>query len=146
MAPGLFLAGLLAVKGYVATHVLTRLVPAFLLAGAMVTFVDRELVLQYLGRKAGRIRSYSLAAGSSFLIAACPRAVLPAAGGLDYAGAGIGAAFILLSVAPSANILSLVYTGNVLGAGMVDSRVVASLAMAFLGGIAMDLAVGMGAP
>ena len=96
MARDLFLAGLLAVKGYVATHVLTCLVPAFLLAGAMVTFVDRELVLQYLGRKAGRIRSYSLAAGGSFLIAACSRAVIPVAGGLDYAGAGIGAAFILL--------------------------------------------------
>lgn len=146
MARDLFLAGLLAVKGYVATHVLTRLVPAFLLAGAMVTFVDRELVLQYLGRKAGRIRSYSLAAGSSFLIAACFCTVIPVAGGLHYAGAGISAAFILLWVAPSANILSLVYTGNVLGAGMVASRVVASLAMAFLVGIAMDLAFGMGAP
>ena len=146
MARDLFLAGLLAVKGYVATHVLTCLVPAFLLAGAMVTFVDRELVLQYLGRKAGRIRSYSLAAGGSFLIAACSCTVIPVAGGLYYAGAGISAAFILLWVAPSANILSLVYTGNVLGAGMAVSRVVASLAMAFLVGIAMDLAFGMGAP
>jgi len=146
MARDLFLAGLLAVKGYVATHVLTCLVPAFLLAGAMVTFVDRELVLQYLGRKAGRIRSYSLAAGGSFLIAACSCTVIPVAGGLHYAGAGISAAFILLWVAPSANILSLVYTGNVLGAGMAVSRVVASLAMAFLVGIAMDLAFGMGAP
>src|SRR3990172_12435974 len=146
MARDLFLAGLLAVKGYVATHVLTCLVPAFLLAGAMVTFVDRELVLQYLGRKAGRIRSYSLAAGGSFLIAACSCTVIPVAGGLFYSGAGISAAFILLWVAPSANILSLVYTGNVLGAGMAVSRVVASLAMAFLVGIAMDLAFGMGAP
>jgi uncharacterized membrane protein YraQ (UPF0718 family) len=146
MARDLFLAGLLAVKGYVATHVLTCLVPAFLLAGAMVTFVDRELVLHYLGRKAGRIRSYSLAAGGSFLIAACSCTVIPVAGGLFYAGAGISAAFILLWVAPSANILSLVYTGQVLGAGIVASRVVASLAMAFLVGIAMDLAFGNNAP
>lgn len=146
MARDLFLAGLLAVKGYVATHVLTCLVPAFLLAGAMVTFVDRQLVLHYLGRKAGRIRSYSLAAGGSFLIAACSCTVIPVAGGLYYAGAGISAAFILLWVAPSANVLSLVYTGNVLGPGMVASRVVASLAMAFLVGIAMDLAFGKGAP
>ena len=146
MARDLFLAGLLAVKGYVATHVLTCLVPAFLLAGAMVTFVDRELVLHYLGRKAGRIRSYSLAAGGSFLIAACSCTVIPVAGGLYYAGAGISAAFILLWVAPSANILSLVYTGNVLGAGIVASRVVASLAMAFLVGIAMELAFEKGAP
>jgi hypothetical protein len=142
----LLLAGLLAVKGYVATHVLTCLVPAFLLAGAMVTFVDRELVLRYLGRKADRIRSYSLASGAGFLIAACSCTVIPVAGGLYYAGAGISTAFILLWVAPSANILSLVYTGNVLGAGMAVSRVVASLAMAFLVGIAMESAFGNGAP
>ena len=42
-------AGLLALKGYIATHVLTCLVPAFFLAGAMVTFIRREAVLALLG-------------------------------------------------------------------------------------------------
>ena len=37
-------AGFLAVKEYIATHVLTCLVPAFFLAGAMVTLVDRDAV------------------------------------------------------------------------------------------------------
>ena len=45
----LFIAGLTALQDYVATHVLTCLVPAFLLAGAMVTFVRREAVLALLG-------------------------------------------------------------------------------------------------
>ena len=44
-------AGLLALKGYIATHVLTCLVPAFFLAGAMVTFIRREAVLALLGEK-----------------------------------------------------------------------------------------------
>ncbi len=108
-------AGLEALRGYVATHVLTCLVPAFLLAGAMVTFVNRELILDYLGERAGMLRSFSLASGSSFLVAACSCTVIPVAGGLFYAGAGVGSAFIVLWVAPAANILSIVYTGNILG-------------------------------
>ena len=49
MISQLFYADLTALQGYVATHVLTCLVPAFLLAGAMVTFIDNELILEYPG-------------------------------------------------------------------------------------------------
>lgn len=136
----LLIAGLLAVKDYVATHVLTCLVPAFLLAGAMVTFIDRNIVLEHLGQRASKIKSYSLASGASFLLAACSCTVIPVASGLYFAGAGVSAAFILLWVAPSANILALVYTGSILGSGMMASRVIASLIMAFFVGTAMGFA------
>jgi uncharacterized membrane protein YraQ (UPF0718 family) len=135
----LFHAGLLALEDYVATHVLTCLVPAFLLAGAMVTFVNRELVLDYLGEQAGKIKSFSIASGASFLLAACSCTVIPVASGLYFAGAGIGVAFILLWVAPASNILALVYTGNILGADMVFARVFAALLMAFLVGTVMSV-------
>lgn len=49
MAKQLLLAGLNALKEYVALHVLTCLVPAFLLAGAIVSFVSRETIIGYLG-------------------------------------------------------------------------------------------------
>lgn len=138
----LFIAGLLAVQDYVATHVLTCLVPAFLLAGAMVTFVDRDLILDHLGEKAGKLKSFSLAAGGSFLIAACSCTVIPVASGLYFAGAGVGAAFILLWVAPASNILSLVYTGNILGPEMVLARIAAALLMAFAVGAVMSAVFG----
>lgn len=83
-------AGLLALKDYVATYVLTCLVPAFFLAGAMVTFIRREAVLALLGEQVSKLRSFSLASSSSFLIAACSCTVIPVASGLYYAGAGIG--------------------------------------------------------
>lgn len=44
-------AGLLAVEDCVTLHVLTCLVPAFLLAGALVSFVNREAILDHLGVK-----------------------------------------------------------------------------------------------
>lgn len=136
----IMVGGLLALRDYVATHVLTCLVPAFLLAGGIVTFVNREVVLDYLGEKAGKLKSFTLASISSFFLAACSCTVIPVSSGLYYGGAGIGAAFIILWVAPAANILALSYTGSLLGGSMVVARVVAALLMAFVVGGVMSFA------
>jgi len=133
----LFWAGIAALKDYIALHVLTCLVPAFLLAGAMVTFISRETILHYLGTQARKRTAFPLAAGSSFFVAACSCTVIPVASGLYYGGAGIGPAFILLWVAPAANLLALVYTGAILGAEMVAIRVAGALLMAFVVGAVM---------
>jgi hypothetical protein len=140
MLADVLMAGLSALEDYIATHVLTCLVPAFLLAGAMVTFIRREAILASLGEQVSKLRSYPLASGASFLIAACSCTVIPVASGLYYAGAGIGAAFIVLWVAPAANVLALTYTGTILGPEMVVARVVAALLMAFVVGWVMSLA------
>mgnify|MGYP001134316740 CR=1 FL=1 len=132
--------GVLALRDYVATHVLTCLVPAFLLAGGIVSFVNREVVLDYLGERAGKLKSFSLAGVSSFFLAACSCTVIPVSCGLYYGGAAIGAAFIILWVAPAANILALSYTGTLLGGGMVVARVVAALLVAFVVGWVMSAA------
>lgn len=138
MIKDLLIAGLLALKDYIATHVLTCLIPAFLLAGAMVTFINREAILNYLGEKVSKVKSFSLASISSFFLAACSCTVIPVASGLYYSGAGIGVAFIILWVAPAANILALIYTGSILGIGMVVSRIIAALLMAFVVGWIMS--------
>lgn len=135
-------AGIMALNSYIATHVLTCLVPAFFLAGAMVTFIRRESVVAFLGEKVSKLRSFSLASGSSFLIAACSCTVIPVASGLYYAGAGIGAAFIVLWVAPAANVLALTYTGTILGTEMVLARIFAALLMAFAVGWVMTIVFG----
>ncbi|MBN2255511.1 MAG: permease [Deltaproteobacteria bacterium] len=137
MIENLFIAGLVALKDYIATHVLTCLVPAFFLAGAIVTFVRKEAIITYLGESANKIKSFSLASVSSFLIAACSCTVIPVASGLFYGGAGVGVAFIILWVAPAANILALTYTGTILGSEMVISRIIAALLMAFIVGTVM---------
>ncbi len=140
MIEELFFAGLFAIKDYVATHVLTCLLPAFLLAGAMVAFINQEAILSHLGAKANKAKSFSLASIASFFVAACSCTVIPVAAGLYFSGAAIGVAFIILWVAPSANILSLIYTGNILGPEIVVARVIASLLMAFVVGWVMTLA------
>ncbi len=132
-------AGLNSLKEYIAVHVLTCLVPAFLLAGAMVSFVSKEVIISHLGQAANKLKSFSLASAGSFFIAACSCTVIPVASGIYYSGSSIGAAFILLWVAPAANILALVYTGSILGREMVLTRIVAALLMAFIVGWVMAL-------
>ena len=134
------IAGLVALKEYIALHVLTCLIPAFLLAGGIVTFVSREAIIGYLGAAARKLSSFGIAAGGSFFVAACSCTVIPVSSGIYYGGAGIGAAFILLWVAPAANILALVYTGSILGTQMVVARLVSALLMSFVIGFVMAYA------
>jgi hypothetical protein len=136
----LSLAGLIALKDYIALHVLTCLVPAFLLAGGIVTFVSRESIIGYLGAAARKLSSFGIATGGSFFVAACSCTVIPVSSGIYYGGAGIGAAFIILWVAPAANILALVYTGSILGTQMVIARLVSALLMALVVGFVMAYA------
>jgi len=135
----LIFAGLLALKEYIALHVLTCLIPAFLLAGAMVSFISKEAIIKYLGSSANKLKSFTLASFASFFIAACSCTVIPVASGIYYQGAGIGPAFIFLWVAPAANILAVIYTGSILGGKMVASRIIAAFSMAFVVGIVMSL-------
>ncbi|MCM8785488.1 MAG: permease [Candidatus Omnitrophica bacterium] len=70
--------------------------PAFLLAGGMVSFINKETIINYLGEKVNKLKSFSISSVSSFLIAACSYTVIPVASGLYYTGATIGSAFIVL--------------------------------------------------
>ncbi|MFN4227648.1 MAG: permease [Candidatus Ratteibacteria bacterium] len=138
MIKEVFLGGFFALKEYIAVHVLTCLIPAFLLAGGMVSFINKETIINYLGESVSKLKAFSLSSISSFLIAACSCTVIPVASGLYYTGAGIGSSFIVLWVAPSSNILSLIYTGNIIGPKIVTARVISSLFMAYIVGSVMS--------
>lgn len=139
MVLNLIWAGLAALQDYIALHVLTCLIPAFLLAGAMVAFINREAIMARLGAAASKPASFATATGASFFLAACSCTVIPVSGGIYYSGAGIGAAFIILWVAPASNLLSLIYTGNILGAEMIWARVITAVAMAAVVGTIMTV-------
>jgi len=134
---GILQGGLNALAEYIALHVLTCLIPAFLLAGGIVTFVSREAIIGYLGVAARKLSSFGIAAGGSFFIAPCSCTVIPVPSAIYRGGAGIGAAFILLWVAPAANILALVYTGSILGGQMVIARLISAILMSFVVGFVM---------
>ncbi len=138
----LLASGWASLEYYILEHTLTCLVPAFFLAGAMVTFTNRDAILDLLGEQANIFKSFTLATAASFLVAACSCTVIPVAAGLYFAGAGVGVAFIILWVAPAANVLALVYTGTILGAEMVTVRIISALLVAFVVGLVMRAVFG----
>ena len=132
--------GLSALEDYVAYHVLTCLVPAFLLAGAITAFLSREAVLKYLGSASKKAVSFPLAAVSGMGLAVCSCTVIPIAAGLYRRGSSIGPAFIILWTAPASSLLALVYTGIILGVHMALARIVAALSTAVIVGLVMTTA------
>ena len=134
---GLLQAGINALIEYVALHVLTCLIPAFLLAGAITTFLSREVIVRYMGSTAKKTVSFPLAAVSGIFLAVCSCTVIPIAAGLYRRGSSLGPVFILLWTAPATNLLALVYTGAILGLDMVVMRIVAAVSTAFIVGLVM---------
>ena len=134
------LESFMMLQDYARQHVLTCLIPAFFIAGAIAVFVSQASVLKYFGAQANRILSYSVASVSGTVLAVCSCTVLPLFAGIYTRGAGIGPATAFLYSGPAINILAIVLTAQVLGwqlglaraVGAVCFAVVAGLLMAFI--------------
>jgi len=122
---------------YIAQHTVTCLVPAFFIAGAMNYFISKDVIIRYLGISAKKLTSFPLAAISSIGLAVCSCTVIPIASGLFRRGSSIGPAFIFLWTAPALNILTITYSGAILGVQMTLLRVIAALSTSFLIGLVM---------
>ncbi len=124
---------------YIALHTITCLVPAFFIAGAMNYFISKDVIIRYLGFSAKKTTSFPLAAISSIGLAVCSCTVIPIASGLFRRGSSIGPAFIFLWTAPALNILTITYSGAILGVEMTAVRILAALSTSFLIGLVMVL-------
>ena len=119
-----------ALLEYLSAHVLTCLVPAFFIAGAIAVFVSQGAVLRYFGPKARKVLSYSVASVSGTILAVCSCTVLPLFGGIYKRGAGIGPAIAFLYSGPAINVLAIVYTARLLGYDLGIARIVGALTFA----------------
>ncbi len=124
---------------YLSAHVLTCLVPAFFIAGAIAVFVSQTAVLKYFGPQAKKLLSYSVASVSGTILAVCSCTVLPLFGGIYKRGAGIGPAIAFLYSGPAINVLAIVYSARLLGYDLGAARVVGALA--FAAGIGLIMSV-----
>jgi uncharacterized membrane protein YraQ (UPF0718 family) len=124
-------------QDYARAHVLTCLVPAFFIAGAIGVFVSQGAVLQYLGAKASRAVAYSVASVSGSVLAVCSCTVLPLFAGIYARGAGIGPATAFLYSGPAINVLAIVLTAKVLGPELGIARAVGAVAFALVTGLLM---------
>jgi len=126
-----------ALLEYLSAHVLTCLVPAFFIAGAIAVFISQTSVLKYFGPQAKKLLSYGVASVSGTILAVCSCTVLPLFGGIYKRGAGIGPAVAFLYSGPAINVLAIVYTARILGFDLGLARAIGAVAFAAVIGLIM---------
>jgi hypothetical protein len=122
---------------YAREHVLTCLIPAFFIAGAIAVFVSQAAVLKYFGAKASKLLAYSVASVSGTVLAVCSCTVLPLFAGIYTRGAGIGPATAFLYSGPAINVLAIVMTARILGWQLGLARAVGAILFAIVTGLLM---------
>jgi uncharacterized membrane protein YraQ (UPF0718 family) len=130
-------AGFTTLLGYLSAHVLTCLIPAFFIAGAIAALLKTEMVLKYFGKDAPKWLCYSVAATSGTILAVCSCTILPMFAGIEKKGAGIGPATAFLFSGPAINLLAIVLTARVLGLDLGIARAVSAVSMAVVIGLIM---------
>jgi len=131
------LEAFMMLREYARQHVLTCLIPAFFIAGAIAVFVSQASVIKYFGAQANKFLSYSVASVSGTILAVCSCTVLPLFAGIYSRGAGIGPATAFLYSGPAINVLAIVFTARVLGWQLGLARAVGAIAFAAIIGLCM---------
>ncbi len=133
------LEAFMMLQEYAREHVLTCLIPAFFIAGAIAVFVSQASVLKYFGAQGSKILSYFVASVSGTILAVCSCTVLPLFAGIYTRGAGIGPATAFLYSGPAINVLAISLTAKILGWQMGLARAVGAVLFAVVTGLLMAL-------
>ncbi|MCF8035255.1 MAG: permease [Desulfobacteraceae bacterium] len=131
------LEAFMMLREYAREHVLTCLIPAFFIAGAIAVFVSQASVIKYFGAQANKLLSYSVASVSGTILAVCSCTVLPLFAGIYSRGAGIGPATAFLYSGPAINVLAIVFTARVLGWQLGLARAIGAIFFAAIVGLSM---------
>lgn len=135
----LFWGGVNGLISYLSAHVITCLVPALFIAGAIAAFVSQAAVLKYFGPQAKKLTSYSVASVSGAILAVCSCTVLPLFAGIYKKGAGLGPAIAFLFSGPAINVLAIVYSAKLLGYDIGLARAIGAIIFSVIIGLIMAL-------
>ena len=136
---GAILSGFKLLHEYARQHVLTCLLPAFFIAGAISVFVRKDYILRYLGGQAKKYIAYSLASISGAILAVCSCTILPLFASIRKRGAGLGPAITFLFSGPAINIAAMFLTISVLGTGIGLARIFSAIFLSVLVGLSMQM-------
>ncbi len=134
--------GVSSVIEYLTEHVITCLVPALFIAGAIAAFIKKDAILRYFGPDVKRWISYPIAAVSGTILAVCSCTILPLFAGIYKKGSGLGPAVAFLYAGPAINVLAIFYTAKVLGWDLGAARAISAVLMAVVIGLLMSFIFG----
>lgn len=132
-------SGMNLLNEYAKEHVLTCLVPALFIAGAIGVFIKKDKVLTYLGSDAKKHVSYAIASVSGAILAVCSCTILPLFAGIRKRGAGLGPAITFLFSGPAINIAAMFLTISVLGIQIGLARIISAILLSILVGLTMAI-------
>lgn len=135
--PGLAEAG-----KFLGTHLISGMVPAFFIAGAIAIFLDKQRITRLMGANANPFIAYPVAAFSGGVLTVCSCGVIPIFTGILQQGAGIGPAFTFLMASPAVNLIALSYTYTLLGTKFLVGRALLVMLSAMGIGLGMRLIFG----
>lgn len=118
---------------------LTTILPAFLLAGALIAFIPSTSVARHLGSGAKKPVAYGIGSSSGVLLPVCSCNVVPLFISIHQSGAGLGPAIAFLYGGPAINPVSLVMTLQIVGWRPGIWRAAAVPLMAIAVGLMMSL-------
>jgi hypothetical protein len=118
------------------SHAWICLLFAFTAAGLVYEFMPKDLITRYMG--SNKISGYLIAAGLAPLFTVCSCTMVPLFAGILYTGAGIGPAITFLLMAPAANVLTILVTGEFLSWEIAAVRIVVSLMTALIAGVVVS--------
>lgn len=109
---------------------------AFVTAGIVYEFLPKDIVNKHMS--SSKASGYALATGVAPFFTVCSCTMIPLFSGFLFAGAGIGPAIAFLLMAPAANILTILLTGEIISWEIAIVRIFASLATAIVAGIVIS--------
>ncbi len=139
--PGLEEAG-----KFLGSHLISGMMPAFFIAGAIAIFLDKQRITKLMGAEANPLIAYPVAAFSGGLLTVCSCGVIPIFTGIMQQGAGIGPAFTFLMASPAVNLIALSYTYTLLGSGFMFWRALLVMISAMAIGAGMKFLCGENKP
>ncbi|NLW77451.1 MAG: permease [Methanomicrobiales archaeon] len=136
---GALFVGWTILLAYLTEHVVTCLIPAFFIAGAIAAFVKKDAILKYFSPDAKKSVSFGIASVSGTVLAVCSCTILPMFAGILKKGSGIGPAITFLYAGPAINILAIVYSAKVLGIDIGIARAVSAILLSIVIGLIMTI-------
>jgi len=109
---------------------------AFMLSGVIYEFIPNDLVKKWLG--GGKFYHYLLAALLAPIFVTCSCSVIPVYVGILASGASLGVAMTFFLMAPAANFITIMMTGEYIGWELGLWRLLFSFIAAVISGIIFD--------
>jgi len=109
---------------------------AFLIAGAVETFIPKELIIKHLGKRSPK--AYLIAAFGGPLLSVCSCSIIPLFAAIKKRGAGLGPAITFLLATPAINPAAIILTFSLLNWKFVIGRIVLALSAAIIMGLIIE--------